>query len=365
MQALDHAGYTTPTPIQQKAIPPILAGQDVFGCAQTGTGKTAAFTLPMLQLMHKASDHNPGRRPVRALILAPTRELALQISASVKTYGRHLDLRHAVIFGGVSQVPQVASLKKGVDILVATPGRLLDLIGQGYIRLDRIGFFVLDEADRMLDMGFIHDIKKIIALLPGRRQNLLFSATAAPEIMKLVDRLMNSVVRVSADPPATGAVLVEQSVYYVSKEDKRSLLKHVLTDSGIDHALVFTRTKRGADRVARDLSKSGIRAEAIHGNKSQGAREKALQGFKSRRIRVLVATDIASRGIDIDKLSHVINYELPEVPETYVHRIGRTGRAGSPGRALSFCTNDEKPLLQDINKLTRSRIPVVAAHPYA
>ncbi len=362
MRALDHAGYEQPTPIQQKAIPPILEGKDVFGCAQTGTGKTAAFTLPMLQLLGNGS---AKKRHIRGLVLAPTRELAMQISANMKTYGHHLPLRHTVVFGGVSQNPQVQQLRKGVDVLIATPGRLLDLMQQGFIRLDRIEFLVLDEADRMLDMGFIHDIKRILAKLPAERQNLLFSATASPEIMKLVKSMMKQIVRVSATPKVQTAELVDQSVYFVAKDKKRSLLKHVLRQKEVSHALVFTRTKRGADRVAKDLVRAGINAEAIHGNKSQGARERALKGFKNRSIQVLIATDIASRGIDVDKLSHVINFEIPEVAETYVHRIGRTGRAGSPGKAFSFCTPDEMPYWKDIHKLVRKDIPEVRKHPFA
>jgi len=359
--ALEKKGYTEPTPIQQQAIPIVLSGRDIFGCAQTGTGKTAAFVLPILQ---KLDAKKVERRVIRALILAPTRELALQISENMTEYGRHLNLSHTTVFGGVSQNRQVQDLRRGVDLLVATPGRLLDLMNQGFINLQSIEFFVLDEADRMLDMGFINDINKIIAKLPARRQTLFFSATAAKEIIALSEKLLKNPERISVAPISSAQPLVEQSVYYVARENKKLLLKHVLKNQNIEHALVFTRTKRGADQVVKDLNGSGISAEAIHGNKSQGARERALKGFKSRTIRILVATDIASRGIDVDKLSHVINFEIPEQPETYVHRIGRTGRAGSTGIAMSFCTREEMGSLRDINKLIKKNIDVVAAHPY-
>lgn len=357
--ALDKMGYTDPTPIQQQAIPHLLQGKDIFGCAQTGTGKTAAFALPILQLLDAKKNHN-APRTIKALVLAPTRELALQISESFTSYGKQLQLSHTTVFGGVSQNKQVGDIRRGVDILIATPGRLLDLMNQGFIKLNNVEFFVLDEADRMLDMGFINDIKKVIAKLPVKKQTMFFSATAAPDIMKLANSLLQNPVHVSVTPVSSTATLVEQSVYYVNKEDKRSLLKYVLKNNKIEHVLVFTRTKRGADKVAKELNASGVKAEAIHGNKSQGARERALKGFKNRTIRVLVATDIASRGIDVDKLSHVINYEIPEQAETYVHRIGRTGRAGSSGIALSFCTNEEKPYLKDINKLIRKNIDVIS-----
>lgn len=359
--ALDHMGYAQPTPIQQQAIPFILQGRDIFGCAQTGTGKTAAFALPILQQLH---NNNSARHTIRALILAPTRELASQISDSIKSYSNKLQLSHTTIFGGVSQHNQVKDLQRGVDILVATPGRLLDLMQQGYIRLDSVDFFVLDEADRMLDMGFIHDIKRIIPKLPVKKQTLFFSATAAPDIMKLANTLLKNPAHVSVTPVSSAASLVHQSIYYVAKENKRSLLKHVIKTEKIERALVFTRTKRGADRVAKELNSNGIKCEAIHGNKSQGARERALKGFKDRSIRILVATDIASRGIDVDKLSHVINYEIPEQAETYVHRIGRTGRAGSAGKAMSFCTQEEMTYMKDINKLIRQKIEV-SSHPFA
>jgi ATP-dependent RNA helicase RhlE len=362
LRALQTINYTSPTPIQAQAIPVVLQGKDLFGCARTGTGKTAAFALPVLQQMQLA---NAGpQRKLRTLILAPTRELAAQINDNIREYSAHLPLKHQVIFGGVSQVPQVERLRKGLDLLVATPGRLLDLIGQGLLSLKDIEFFVLDEADRMLDMGFIHDIKRVLTFLPARRQNLFFSATVTPDIRKLADTILKQPVTVSADPVSSASHLVDQSVYFVAKENKRALLRHVLQENQLEHVLVFTRTKRGADRVARDLNKSGISADAIHGDKSQGAREKAMSRFKNKNIRVLVATDIAARGIDVEKLSHVINFELPEVAETYVHRIGRTGRAGSSGIALSFCSDDERDYFRDITRLVKSSIDVVKAHPY-
>lgn len=363
LEALKEYNYSQPTPIQQKAIPHILEGKDIFGCAQTGTGKTAAFALPILQQI--ARFRKPAnRRDIKALVLAPTRELALQISENFTAYGRNLELKHTVIFGGVSQKLQTNILRSGVDVLIATPGRLLDLVSQGYVKLNTVEYFVLDEADRMLDMGFINDIKKIIAKLPSKRQTLFFSATVSEPIKKLSDTLLVNPVSVNVSPVSSTTPLVKQSVYYVEKRDKKSLLQYVLKNESIQHALVFTRTKRGADKVTKELNRSGIRAEAIHGNKSQNAREKALKGFKSRTIRVLVATDIASRGIDVDKLTHVINFEIPEQAETYVHRIGRTGRAGYSGTALSFCASDEKTYLRDINKLIKTNIKVVSAHPY-
>jgi ATP-dependent RNA helicase RhlE len=362
--ALDNMGYAEPTPIQQQSIPSIIEGKDIFGCAQTGTGKTAAFALPLLQLLtHKKQFSNISG--IKALILAQTRELALQISDSIMSYGKHLKISHTTVFGGVSQHIQTRALSKGVDILIATPGRLLDLMQQGFIKLNSVEYFVLDEADRMLDMGFINDIRKVITKLPVQKQTLFFSATVSPEIMKLANTLLRDPVKVSVNPVSSTAEMISQQVYFVDKEKKRSLLKFVLSDQNIAHVLVFTRTKRGADRVAKDLNGSGIKAEAIHGDKSQGARERALSGFKNRTIRVLVATDIASRGIDVDKLSHVINYELPEQAETYVHRIGRTGRAGSTGIAMSFCTKDEMSYLKDITKLIKKTIDVVPAHPFA
>lgn len=361
LMALESIGYKNPTPIQEQAILPILDGRDIFGCAQTGTGKTGAFSLPLLQRL----SNGPQSRDVKALILAPTRELALQISGNIHTYSKHLKLSHATIFGGVPQKNQEKVLRHGVDIVIATPGRLLDLLNQGILRLNKVEHFVLDEADRMLDMGFIHDIRKIISCLPEKRQTLFFSATATPEIIQLSSTLLKNPVRISVSPVSSATSLIEQSIYYVAKENKRSLLKHVLDTGNVEHALVFTRTKRGADRVAKELNKSGISSEAIHGNKSQVARERALRGFKNRKIRVLVATDIASRGIDVDKLSHVINYEIPEQAETYVHRIGRTGRAGSSGIALSFCAKDEQSYMKDISKLIKQKISIVSAHPYS
>jgi len=366
VMALDKKGYTEPTPIQEQAIPHILEGKDIFGCAQTGTGKTAAFALPILQLIDaKKSNARQGQgTAVKALILAPTRELVSQISENFSAYGKNLGISHCIIFGGVSQVNQVNNLRRGVDVIIATPGRLLDLMNQGYVKLNNIEHFVLDEADRMLDMGFINDIKKIITKIPAKRQTLFFSATAAPAIMKLANTILNNPVSIAVTPVSSTTALVEQSVYYVKKENKRGLLKHVLSNNNIAHALVFTRTKHGADKVVKDLAGIGIAAAAIHGNKSQGAREKALKGFKNRTIRILVATDIASRGIDVDKLSHVINYEIPEQAETYVHRIGRTGRAGSSGIAMSFCAKEEMSYLKDIHKLINKNIEVVSTHPF-
>ena len=365
LKALIHEGYTKPTPIQEQSIPIVLQKRDLLGCAQTGTGKTAAFAIPLLQLMHQEQQASPqGRRNIRALILTPTRELAIQIEESFKSYGRYLDLKHLVVFGGVSQVPQVNTLRRGIDILVATPGRLLDLMNQGYVSLRDINFFVLDEADRMLDMGFVHDVKKIIAKLPVKRQTLFFSATMPPEIQRLADILLTNPAKVEVTPVSSTADTIQQALYYVEKQDKKSLLVHLLKDAGIKTALVFSRTKHGADKIARGLNAEGIRAEAIHGNKSQNARQSALSNFKSRRTRVLVATDIAARGIDIDELTHVINHDLPDTPETYVHRIGRTGRAGASGIAISFCDADERADLKDIQKLINKSIPVVSEHPF-
>ncbi|MGK2862994.1 MAG: DEAD/DEAH box helicase [Chitinophagaceae bacterium] len=364
LKALIHEGYTTPTPIQQQAIPIILQQKDLLGCAQTGTGKTAAFAIPMLQLMHQQQQAGPRNRNIKALILTPTRELAIQIEESFKSYGRYIDLRHLVIFGGVSQVSQVNTLRRGVDILVATPGRLLDLMQQNYISLRDIKFFVLDEADRMLDMGFVHDVKKIIAKLPAKRQTLFFSATMPPEIQQLANVLLTDPARVEVTPVSSTVDAIQQSLYYVERQNKRLLLTHLLEDKTIETALVFSRTKHGADKIARELSKTGVRAEAIHGNKSQNARQSALANFKSRRTRVLVATDIAARGIDIDELTHVINFDLPNVAETYVHRIGRTGRAGANGIAISFCDAEERVDLRDIQKLIKKNIPVVTEHPF-
>lgn len=366
LKALGEEGYSTPTPIQQQAIPSILSRKDLLGCAQTGTGKTAAFALPLLQLMSEEQpQQNAGRNHrIKALILTPTRELAIQIGDSFRAYGRHLDLRHLVIFGGVSQYHQVGALRQGVDILVATPGRLLDLMNQRFITLDDIRYFVLDEADRMLDMGFVHDVRRVISKLPAKRQTLFFSATMPPEIQQLANILLHQPVKVEVTPVSSTAETIQQHLYYVEKQNKRPLLTHILQDSSIKTALVFARTKHGADKIAKDLTKAGIRAEAIHGNKSQNARQNALSNFKTRRTRILVATDIAARGIDIDELTHVINYDLPNVPETYVHRIGRTGRAGANGIAFSFCDYEEKIYLKDIQKLIGKTVPVVKDHPY-
>jgi ATP-dependent RNA helicase RhlE len=365
LQALANEGYTIPTPIQEKSIPSILQKKDLLGCAQTGTGKTAAFVIPILQLMYQEKQDTRERsHHCKALILTPTRELAIQIGESIKAYGRYLPLRHHVIFGGVSQQSQVQAIRRGVDILVATPGRLLDLMQQGHISLRDIRHFVLDEADRMLDMGFIHDVKRIISRLPSKRQTLFFSATMPGEIKQLAAMLLNNPVKVEVTPPATTVDLIQQSIYYTEKHNKQSLLIHLLQDSSIKTVLVFTQMKHAADKLARTLNNSGIRTEAIHGNKAQAVRQRALENFKTRRTRVLVATDIAARGIDIDELTHVINYELPNVPETYVHRIGRTGRAGAKGVAVSFCDWSEKIFLSDIQKLTRKQIPVIKSHLY-
>ncbi len=366
LKALAEEGYTTPTPIQEQAIPILLGRRDLLGCAQTGTGKTAAFAIPILQLLNEErSQSTGGPRRIKALILTPTRELAIQIAESFASYGRHLNLRHTVIFGGVSQHAQVNTLKSGVDVLIATPGRLLDLMNQGFVGLRDVQFFVLDEADRMLDMGFIHDVKKVIAKLPSRRQSLFFSATMPPDVAKLADTILNNPAKVEVTPVSSTADTIAQAMYFVGKDDKRKLLVHILDDKNIKSALVFARTKHGADKVVKDLLKAGIGAEAIHGNKSQNARQRALSNFKSRETRVLVATDIAARGIDVDELSHVINYELPNIPETYVHRIGRTGRAGHDGIALSFCDAEETDFLRDIHKLIGKRVPVIEDHPYA
>ena len=361
LKALTQAGYTDPTPIQRKAIPPALAGRDVLGCAQTGTGKTCAFAAPILQ---RLSGRVPKPRAIRALILTPTRELAIQIQDSFAAYGRNLPLRCAVIFGGVGQQPQVDAIQRGLDILVATPGRLLDLHGQGLLDLSHIEIFVLDEADRMLDMGFIHDVKRVLKLLPEKKQTLFFSATMPPEVMGLVDGLLHDYARVAVDPVSSPVEVIRQSLYYVDKSNKTRLLAHLMEERRIPSALVFSRTKHGANRVAQDLQKRGISAAAIHGNKSQTARVQALGDFKAGRVRVLVATDIAARGIDIDQLPFVFNYNLPDVPETYVHRIGRTGRAGREGEAISFCQFDEKDELKAIEKLLGRPIPVVEGHPY-
>ena len=364
LRAVQEAGYETPSPIQAAAIPPVLAGRDLMGCAQTGTGKTAAFALPMLDRLTANAPRRKGA--VRALILTPTRELALQIGESFEAYGKHLKLRSTVIFGGVGQAPQVEALKKGVDILIACPGRLNDLIGQGFIDLSALEIFVLDEADRMLDMGFVHDVKKVIAKLPAQRQNLMFSATMPAEIEQLAAGILHDPAFVKVDPVSSTVDRIQQSLYYVEKGNKKLLLPWLIKNlqPPVVNALVFSRTKHGADKIAKDLNKQGIPAAAIHGNKSQSARVAALEGFKAGKTKVLVATDIAARGIDISELSHVFNYDLPEVPETYVHRIGRTARAGADGTAVSFCAPEEKEYLAGIEKLNRRQIPVISGHPW-
>jgi ATP-dependent RNA helicase RhlE len=358
LKALEEEGYSTPTPIQQQAIPLVLQERDLLGCAQTGTGKTAAFALPILQNLAGRPSANPKKRPIRTLILTPTRELAIQIDESFGAYGRHMGLRHTVLFGGVGQKPQTDALQRGVDILTATPGRLLDLMQQGFISLRDLEIFVLDEADRMLDMGFIHDVRKVIAQLPQQRQTLFFSATMPNEIQKLANSILTNPVKVEVTPVSSTADTIQQVLYFAEKKEKRSLLVSLLQNPDIKSVLVFTRTKHGANKVAKDLTKAGIMAEAIHGNKSQTARQTALANFKSGKNRALVATDIAARGIDIDDLSHVLNYDLPNVPETYVHRIGRTGRAGASGQSISFCDMEERAYLRDIEKLIGKKVPV-------
>ena len=365
-QLLDSArreGYEIPTPIQEKAIPHILAGRDVMGCAQTGTGKTAAFTLPILQRLHSPIKKGPGRR-IRCLVLTPTRELASQISESFEIHGSRVGIRHTTIFGGVGQHQQVASLRSGVDVVVATPGRLLDLMNQGYVNLNAVEMFVLDEGDRMLDMGFINDIRKVVAVLPAARQTMLFSATLPKEIIDLASGMLKDPVHVAVAPSATTVEKIGQTVYMVEKENKNNLLVRLLGDQSVSRVLVFARTKHGADKVVRILEKESISAFAIHGNKSQTNRERALQSFKSGRSRVLVATDIASRGLDIPDVTHVINYDLPNEPESYVHRIGRTARAGASGAAVSFCSAEERAFLRDIERLIKLRITVDTEHPY-
>lgn len=364
MQAVTESGYTTPTPIQAQSIPALLEGHDLLGLAQTGTGKTAAFVLPMLQRM-MANRKQPQPKSARALILTPTRELAVQINDSIKTYGRHLPLRSTVIFGGVGSVPQINTMRRGVDFVVATPGRLLDLMNQGHVSLSSVEFFVLDEADRMLDMGFIRDIRKIVATLPVRRQTLLFSATMPNEIADLANSLLTKPKRVEVVPQSTTAERIDQIVYMVPKAAKRRVLADLLNGPGVTRSIVFTRTKRGADRVSEQLERDGIRSAAIHGNKGQSARQIALGSFRNGSVKVLVATDIAARGIDVDGISHVVNYDLPLEPESYVHRIGRTARAGATGIAISLCDGEERSLLRDIEKIVRMKIPVVDDHPLA
>jgi ATP-dependent RNA helicase RhlE len=362
-RAIAAENYETPTPIQAQAIPPLLEGRDVLGCAQTGTGKTAAFSLPVLQHMAR-TERRGGKRSIRALVLTPTRELAAQIDESMAVYGKYLDMRHMVIFGGVNENPQIKTLRRGIDVLVATPGRLLDLHGRGFIDLSQVEFFVLDEADRMLDMGFVHDVRRVIAQLPQERQNLLFSATMPPSIVKLAASFLHDPVQVEVTPNATTVELIDQQVMFVSRPDKRRLLADLILDQNVERAIVFTRTKHGANRLAKQLDRSRIQASAIHGNKSQGARTRALDAFRSGDVPILIATDIASRGIDVDDVSHVFNYDLPNIPESYVHRIGRTARAGKGGTAISFCDETEGAYLRDIEKLIGMSIPVVEDHPY-
>jgi ATP-dependent RNA helicase RhlE len=362
-KALDGLGYETPTPIQQQAIPPVLAGKDVLGCAQTGTGKTAAFAIPILQLLDAEQPYN-HKKNIKALIVTPTRELAIQIQESFSDYGKHLPLKHAVIFGGVKQTPQVGKLRNGVDILVATPGRLLDLINQKIISLKDIEIFVLDEADRMLDMGFIHDIKKLLKILPVKRQSLFFSATMPKPIQELANSILHHPVKIEVTPESTTAETIQQEIYYVDKENKIKLLHGLIKNHIRESILVFTRTKFGADKLVKALAKLNVSAAAIHGNKSQNARQNALNNFKNKKIQVLVATDIAARGIDIDLLKYVINFEIPNIPETYVHRIGRGGRAGTEGIAISFCDIDEKEYIRDIQKIIGMKIPEARENPY-
>lgn len=365
LKALDAQGYTHPTPIQEQSIPILLKGKDLLGCAQTGTGKTAAFGIPIIQHLYNNKTEEKGRRKIKALVVTPTRELAIQISENFTAYGKHANVRNTVIFGGVKQGSQVNSLKAGVDVLVATPGRLLDLIQQGYITLSNIEYFVLDEADQMLDMGFIHDIKKIIAKLPSKRQSLFFSATMPPNIVELSTKILGSYEKVSVQPEQATAEKVEQGVYFVPKNSKIKLLVQILNQTRAESTLIFARTKHGSDKVVKLLEKAGIKAAAIHGNKSQNQRQKALGSFKDGHLKVLIATDIAARGIDVSKLELVINYELPNVPETYVHRIGRTGRAKESGTALSFCDMEERAYLKDIQKLINQKIPVIDDHEFA
>ncbi|MDH5379468.1 MAG: DEAD/DEAH box helicase [Cyclobacteriaceae bacterium] len=363
LKALKEEGYTHPTPIQQQAIPVLLEGKDLLGCAQTGTGKTAAFAIPILQNMLKGYNSR-DKKKIRALVVTPTRELAIQIADSFTNYGRFTGLKNTVIFGGVKQGSQTKELAKGVDILVATPGRLLDLINQGFINLRDVEYSVLDEADQMLDMGFIHDIKKIIAKLPYKRQSLFFSATMPPDIVQLSQKILGDPVKISVSPKQATAERIEQEIYFVAKKDKPALLYHILDETNYFSVLAFTRTKHGADKVTHFLHKKGIKAEAIHGNKSQNARQRALKNFKDGSTHVLVATDIAARGIDVDDLALVVNYDLPNVPETYVHRIGRTGRASASGKAISFCDGEERAFLKDIQKLIKQEVPVISDHPF-
>lgn len=363
LKALEELKYTKPTPIQAQAIPLLLEKNDVLGCAQTGTGKTAAFAIPIIQHLEKA-DTNQGKKKIKALILTPTRELAIQIDESLTAYAKYTKLKNTVIFGGVSQVNQARTIKQGVDILVATPGRLLDLIDQGIFNLNHVEYFVLDEADRMLDMGFIHDIKKVLKLLPKKRQSLFFSATMPSNIVELSRTILHKPKKVEVTPVSSTAETIKQIIYYTDKASKKDLLFHILKDQSLDQVLIFSRTKHGCDRIVRNLQKGKIKAAAIHGNKAQNARQRALNQFKDKEIRVLVATDIAARGIDIDKLQHVINYDIPNISETYVHRIGRSGRAGEKGMAISLCDAEELAYVKDIQKLINKKIPKASSNPF-
>ena len=363
-RAVFEEGYTSPTPIQEKAIPFILAGKDLVGCAQTGTGKTAAFAIPIIHNLHRMIGSSKKTKEIRCLVVTPTRELAVQIGASFDTYGKYTNIRQLTIFGGVSQVSQVDQLKKGVDILIATPGRLLDLNKQGFIDFDSLHYLVLDESDLMLDMGFINDVRKIVKLVPTNRQTLLFSATMPMAIRELADTFLNKPEYVSVTPVSSTAEIIEQQIYFVGKEDKRGLLYHLIRNENLNNILVFVRTKHGADNVVKALKKHGVNAEAIHGDKSQTARQRVLDNFKNKEISVLVATDIAARGIDIESLPYVINFDLPNIPETYVHRIGRTGRAGNDGISISFCSQDEEPYWKDIQKLIKVNVKIMKDHPF-
>jgi ATP-dependent RNA helicase RhlE len=363
-RAVHEEGYTSPTPIQEKAIPFILAGKDLVGCAQTGTGKTAAFAIPIIHNLHRIVGSSKKTKQIRCLVVTPTRELAVQIGESFDTYGKYTNLRQLTIFGGVSQVPQVDQLKKGIDILIATPGRLLDLHKQGFIDFDHLHFLVLDESDLMLDMGFINDVRKIVKLVPANRQTLLFSATMPMAIRELADTFLNKPEYVSVTPVSSTAEIIEQQIYFVDKTDKRGLLYHLIRNENLSNVLVFVRTKHGADNVVKALKKHGVNAEAIHGDKSQTARQRVLDHFKNKEISVLVATDIAARGIDIESLPYVINFDLPNIPETYVHRIGRTGRAGNGGISISFCSKDEEPYWKDIQKLIKVNVKIMKDHPF-
>ena len=363
-RAVFEEGYTSPTPIQEKAIPFILAGKDLVGCAQTGTGKTAAFAIPIIHNLHRMIGSSKKTKEIRCLVVTPTRELAVQIGESFDTYGKYTNIRQLTIFGGVSQVPQVDQLKKGVDILIATPGRLLDLHKQGFIDFDSLHYLVLDESDLMLDMGFINDVRKIVKLAPTNRQTLLFSATMPMAIRELADTFLNKPEYVSVTPVSSTAEIIEQQIYFVDKTDKRALLYHLIRNENLSNVLVFVRTKHGADNVVKALKKHGVNAEAIHGDKSQTARQRVLDHFKNKEISVLVATDIAARGIDIESLPYVINFDLPNIPETYVHRIGRTGRAGNGGISISFCSKDEEPYWKDIQKLIKVNVKTIKDHPF-